>query len=230
MSGTRVALVALVAACAWAAWPKREVIFDTHGATRQFVTRSTLARFDDAIAVLGDSIVEALTLPRSLCGHPTINAGIGGASTASHLGSIQAESLGTQRAALVVVSLGTNHAAIPNSVEQYRSNYRALLTELAALTPRSAVAAIPPPEVGLEEAKKVSAAVIDSYNAILPELAKEARAIFIPLSAMPERHILDGIHLNAAGYKVWDRAILQGIESEPCKSMCDGPDLSCQAV
>jgi hypothetical protein len=55
---------------------------------------------------------------------------------------------------LVVVSLGTNHAAIPNSIEQYRSNNRALLTELAALTPRSAVAAIPPPEVGLEEAKK----------------------------------------------------------------------------
>jgi lysophospholipase L1-like esterase len=219
MNGTRVALVALVAACAWAAWPKSEVIFDTHGATRQFVIRSTLARFDDAIVVLGDSIVEASTLPRSLCGHPIINAGIGGASTASHLGSILADSLGTKRAALVVVSLGTNDAAIPNSVEQYRSNYRALLTELAALTPRSAVAAIPAPEVGLEEAKKVSAAVIDGYNAILPELAREARAIFIPLPAMPERHTLDGIHLNAAGYEVWDRAILQGIESELCKSM-----------
>lgn len=218
MNGTRAALVALVAACAWAAWPKRGVMFDTHGATRQFVIRSTLARFDDAIVVLGDSIVEASTLPRSLCGHPIINAGLGGASTASHLGSILAESLGSKRAALVVVSLGTNDAAIPNSVEQYSSNYRALLTELAALTPRSAVAAIPPPEVGLEEAKKVSVAVIDSYNAILPELAKEARAIFIPLPAMPERHTLDGIHLNAAGYEVWDRAILQGIEFELCKS------------
>jgi lysophospholipase L1-like esterase len=61
--------------------------------------------------------------------------------------------------------------------------------------------------------------VIDGYNAILPELAREARAIFIPLPAMPERHTLDGIHLNAAGYEVWDRAILQGIESELCKSM-----------
>ncbi len=157
-------------------------------------------------------------MPRSLCGHAIVNAGIGGTSTASHLGSILAEALGTKRAALVVVSLGTNDAAIPNSVEQYRSNYRALLTELAALTPRSAIAAIPPPEVGLEEAKKVSVAVIDSYNAILPELAKEARAIFIPLPAMPERHTLDGIHLNAAGYEVWDKAILQGIESALCKS------------
>ena len=129
-----------------------------------------------------------------------------------------AAALGGKRAALVVVSLGTNDAAIPDSVEQYRSNYRALLTELAALTPRRAITAIPPPEAGLEEAKKVSAALIDSYNAVLPDLAKEARAAFIPLPAMPERHTLDGIHLNAAGYEVWDKAILSGIEAALCKS------------
>ena len=218
MNATRVALVGLVAACAWAAWPKHEVVRDTHGAVRQFVIRSTLARVDDAIVVLGDSIVEASTLPRTLCGHPVVNAGIGGASTASHLGSILSESLGDKRAALVVVSLGTNDAAIPNSVEQYRSNYRALLADLAVLTPRSAIAAIPPPEAGLAEAKKVSVAVIDSYNAILPGIADEARATFIPLPAMPERHTLDGIHLNAAGYQVWDKAISQGIESALCKA------------
>jgi lysophospholipase L1-like esterase len=69
----------------------------------------------------------------------------------------------------------------------------------------------------LEEAKKLSPATIDSYNAILPELAEEARAAFIPLPAMPERHTLDGIHLNAAGYEIWDKAILHGIESALCK-------------
>jgi lysophospholipase L1-like esterase len=217
MNATRVALVGLMAACAWAAWPRREVMFDTHWATRQFVIRSTLARFDSPIVVLGDSIVEASTLPRSLCGHAIVNAGIGGTSTASNLGSFLSESLGDKQAALVVVALGTNDAAIPHSLERYRSNYRALLTELAALTPRSAIAAIPPPEVGLVEAKKVSVAAIDSYNAILPELAEEARATFIPLPAMPERHTLDGIHLNAAGYEVWDKAILGGIESALCK-------------
>jgi lysophospholipase L1-like esterase len=218
MNWTRINLVALVAACAWAAWPKQNVIIDTHATTRRFIIQSTLARVDDAVVVLGDSIVEASTLPRSLCGHAIVNAGIGGSSTASNLGSILSESLGNKRAALVVVSLGTNDAAIPNSVEQYRSNYRALLAELAALSPRSAIAAIPLPEAGLEEAKKVSVALIDSYNAVLPELAKEARAIFIPLPAMPERHTLDGIHLSAAGYEVWDKAILQGIESALCKS------------
>jgi lysophospholipase L1-like esterase len=217
MNVTRFALVGLVAACAWAAWPRQPIVIDTHGPSRQFVIRSTLARVENAVVVLGDSIVEASTLPRSLCGHPIVNAGIGGASTASNLGSILTESLGNRRAALIVVSLGSNDAAIPNSVERYRSNYRALLIELAALTPRTAVAAIPPPEAGLEEAKKVSLATIDSYNAILPELAEEARAKFIPLPAMPERHTLDGIHLNAAGYEVWDKAILHGIESALCK-------------
>src|ERR1700676_283654 len=159
MNRNRVALVALVAVCAWAAWPKHDAVFDPHATTRHFVIQSTLARFDGAIVVLGDSIVEASTLPRSLCGHAIVNAGIGGASTASNLGSILAQSLGGKRAALVVVSLGTNDAAIPNSVEQYRSNYRALLSDLAALTPRSAIAAIPPPEAGLEEARKVSVAL-----------------------------------------------------------------------
>jgi hypothetical protein len=217
MNGTRIALIAMVAACAWAAWPKREVVFDTHRATRQFVIRLTLARFDDAVVVLGDSIVEASTLPRSLCGHPIVNAGIGGAATASHLDALLAEALGGKQAALVVVALGTNDAANPDSVAQYSSNYRALLGNLAALTPRIAVVAIPPPEAGLEEAKKVSGAVIDSYNAVLPGLAEQTRASFIPLPPMPERHTIDGIHLNAAGYRVWDKAVLGGIEAALCR-------------
>jgi hypothetical protein len=218
MKGTRVALVALVAACAWAAWPRHAVIVDTHTSIRQLVIRSTLGRVDDAVVLLGDSIVEASTLPRSLCGHGIVNAGIGGASTVSHLGPTLADALGGKRAALVVVSLGANDAAIPASVAQYRSNYQALLTELSALTSRLAIAAIPLPEAGLEEAGKVGISLIESYNAILPDLAKESRATFIPLPPMPEQHTIDGIHLNAAGYDIWDKAILGGIETALCKS------------
>jgi lysophospholipase L1-like esterase len=218
MNWTRVALVGCVATLAYAAWPKRPVIIDTHGSTRQLIIASTLARFDDAIVILGDSIVEASTLPRSLCSHPIVNAGIGGASTTSHLEGILKQALAGTRAALVVVSLGTNDAAKPYSVEQYSSNYRALLTEVAALAPRSAIIAIPPPEAGLAESSKVSFALIDSYNAILPKLAEDAGASFIALPAMPAQHTLDGVHLNAAGYQVWDKAILSGIEAALCKS------------
>jgi lysophospholipase L1-like esterase len=217
MNRTRIALVGLVAASAFAAWSTRERV-DIHRTARQLVVWRTLARFDDPIVLLGDSIVEASTLPRSLCGHPIINAGIGGASTASHLGSFLADALGGKRAALVVVSLGANDAAISDSVARYRSSYRALLTELEALTPRRAMVAISPVETGLEDGNKISGAVIDSFNAILPELAQEAGATFIPMPAMPEHHTIDGIHLDAAGYQVWDKAVLGGIESVLCKS------------
>jgi len=218
MNWTRVALVACVAALAWVAWFGRPAILDTHTATRQRIIAWTLARVDDPIVILGDSITEASTLPRSLCGHGIVNVGIGGVSTESGMDSLLTQSLDGKRAALVVVALGTNDAAIPNSVERYRSNYRALLDKLSTVTPRMAILAIPPPEAGLDEAKKVSLAVIDSYNTMLPELAKEIRATFIALPAMPERHTFDGLHLNAAGYAVWDRAILQGIEAVLCKS------------
>src|SRR5260370_17545466 len=111
MNGMRIALGGLVAARAWAAWPKREIVIDTQRISRQLVVWRPLARVDDPIVILGDSIVEASTLPRSLCGHPIVNAGIGGATTASNLGSFLADALGDKRAALVVASLGGNDPA-----------------------------------------------------------------------------------------------------------------------
>jgi lysophospholipase L1-like esterase len=218
MNPTRILLVVCVALAALAAWPKPPIAVDTHMPTRQLMIALTLARLDDPIVVLGDSIVEASTLPRSLCGHPIVNAGVGGASTESKLGAMLTQALAAKHAAMVVVAVGTNDAAIPNSVGRYASNYRALLAELAALTPRTAILAIPPPEAGLEEARKVAGATIDSYNAILPELAKEAGAGFIALPAMPQHHTIDGIHLNAAGYQVWERTLLQSIDAAVCKS------------
>lgn len=218
MNPTRILLVVCVALAAWAAWPKLPMVVDTHMRQRQLMLALTLARFDDAIIVLGDSIVEASTLPRSLCGHPIVNAGVGRASTESKLGAMLTQALGAKRAVMVVVAVGTNDAAIPNSLGRYASNFRALLAELAALTPRTAILAIPPPEAGLEGARTVDAATIEGYNAILPELAKEAAAGFIALPAMPEHHTVDGIHLNAAGYEVWDRTVLRSIDAVVCKS------------
>jgi hypothetical protein len=52
----------------------------------------------------------------------------------------------------------------------------------------------------------------------LPALAEEARVLFIPLPVMPERHTIDGIHLNAVDHGVWDKGILTGIETTLCKS------------
>jgi hypothetical protein len=218
MNWTRLTLVGCIAALVWAVWLKPPVTVDTHRPTRQLVISLTLSRMNDAVIVLGDSIVEASTLPRSVCAHPIVNAGIGGASTESNLDSMLEQSLGNKPAAMIVVALGTNDAALPNSVERYRSNYLTLLKRIARLTPRMAILAIPPPEAGLGEARKVNAAFVEGYNAILPEVAREAGATFIALPPMPQQHTIDGIHLNGAGYEIWDGAVLRGIDADLCKS------------
>ncbi len=59
----RVALVACVAILGWLVWSRRPVIVDTHMSTRQRIIAWTLARSDDPVVILGDSITEASTLP-----------------------------------------------------------------------------------------------------------------------------------------------------------------------
>jgi hypothetical protein len=194
----------LIAAASFFFWSSREPVIDTHSRARQFVIQSTLDRFPDPIVVLGDSIVEASTLPRSLCGHAIINAGIGGASTTSDLGTMLTKSLGGKRVALIVVSLGTNDAALSRSKQMFRTNYTTLLKQISTLAPRRVVMAIPP----VEGHAAISATITD-FNSILTDIAKEAGATFAALPTMPGPHTFDGVHLNAAGYETWDTAILQ---------------------
>src|SRR5258708_36763862 len=100
MNWTRFGLIGLVliAAAFFYCWSRKETDIDTHAQARQFVIQSTLDRFPDPIVLLGDSIVEGSTLPRSLCGHAVINAGIGGPYTPADLGTMLAEAPGGKRA------------------------------------------------------------------------------------------------------------------------------------
>lgn len=112
MGKTLVPIIAfIIVAAGFALWPRPERIIETHFQNRQFVTRLTLARTDNPVVILGDSIVEASTLPRSVCDHPIVNAGVSGATTGSNLGQMLTNALDGKKAALVVVSLGTNDAA-----------------------------------------------------------------------------------------------------------------------
>ena len=56
---------------------------------------------------------------------------------------------------------------------------------------------------------------IDRFNAALPDIARRANATFLPLPAMPSPHTIDGIHLNADGYRIWDKAVMQGATIVP---------------
>jgi lysophospholipase L1-like esterase len=203
-----------LAAFLW--WSRPPVIDDSHRSARQLILHFTFARADDPVIVLGDSIVEASELPRSLCGHPVLNAGLSGASTASDLGRWLAGALAGRRAASIVVALGTNDALAERSRQAFAANYTALLAQLATMGSGVVVLGVPPIEaqgnVTVAARDEVMAA-IDGYNSVLPELAQKSGAGFAALPAMPERHTIDGVHLNSAGYMVWDKAVLQGAAS-----------------
>jgi lysophospholipase L1-like esterase len=205
MNWTRFGLLGLILiAVSIVLWMLRSPVPDQHILSRQFVIQSNLGRLPDSIVILGDSIVEGSTLPRWICGHPIINAGIGGASTTTGLGSILAKSLGGKRAALIIVSLGTNDAALSRSQQSFAANYAELLKQISTLAPHAIVMAIPPVEHGA-----ALEAPINDYNSILPAIARQAGATFGALAPMPQEHTPDGVHLNAAGYESWDKDILR---------------------
>lgn len=209
---TGLAVLAFGLLAAFFLWPKRQAGPDDRRVSRQLVLHYTLNRIDDPIIVLGDSIAEASTLPRSLCGHAVVNAGLSGASTASDLGNWLSGALAGKRAAMIVVSLGTNDALAARSQRAYETDYSKLLAQLSTMASRVAVVAVP----SIEARNKLTVQIrdelmgsIDGYNSALPALARNAGATFMALPPMSDPHTGDGVHLNAAGYSVWDAAVLQ---------------------
>jgi len=203
-----------LAACVFAAflfWVRKPVA-DEHRRARQLIIYYTLSRMDDPVLVVGDSLVEASTLPRSICGHPIVNAGLNGASTTSDLGNWLAPVLAGKPPALIVVSLGTNDALASRSVAEFTDRYGILLNQLSKSARRMAVLQVPPVEAQgrmTAEMQNEAAATIQRYNQVLPDLAKRNGAAFAALPAMPSPHTIDGVHLNAGGYQGWDAAILE---------------------
>jgi lysophospholipase L1-like esterase len=193
---------------------RKQSVSDSHRLTRQVILYYTLSRVDNPIIIVGDSIVEASTLPRELCGHAIINAGLDGASTTSDLGTWLIDVLDGKRAAAIVVSLGTNDAlGAARSRPQFEANYRELLAQLSKATARVIVLAIP----SIDALRRVTSEMqteamgrINDYNSALPGLAAESGATFAALPPMATQHTIDGVHLSAAGYQVWDQAVLQG--------------------
>jgi len=196
---------------------RKEAIADSHRQARQLVLHYTLSRVDDPIVILGDSITEASTLPRELCGHAIVNAGLNGASTTiSDLGTWLIEALDGRRAAAIVVALGTNDALLARSTQDFEVSYDSLLGQLGQVTNRLSVLAVPGIDVRGNVTIELQAAVmgrINGFNAALPGVAAKAGAAFIALPPMSSPHTTDGVHLNRAGYLVWERVILEGVST-----------------
>jgi len=216
MNRTRIGLAVLLigAVAVGFSYVRKQSISDSHRRTRQIILHYTLSRVDNPIIIVGDSIVEASILPRELCGHAIVNAGLDGASTTSDLGTWLIDVIDGRPVAAIVVSLGTNDAlGAARSRPQFEANYRALLAQLSKATARVIVLAIP----AIDALRRMTSDMqteamgrINDYNSALPELSEESGATFAALPPMPTPHTIDGVHLSAAGYQVWNQAVLQG--------------------
>lgn len=194
---------------------KKDEAVDSHRHARQVILHYTFSRSERPIIILGDSLTEASTLPRSLCDHPVVNAGLDGASvTGSDLGLWLKDVLNGRRAAAILVALGTNDALQGRTQQTFERSYAALLSQLVGTADHVAVLGIP----GIEARGQMTAtyqaetmARIDAFNAALPALAEKGGASFVALPPMGTPHTIDGVHLDAAGYVVWDAAVLKGV-------------------
>jgi lysophospholipase L1-like esterase len=208
------AILLIGAVAAGASIAKKQAFFESHRRSRQVILHYTLARVDNPIIVLGDSVVEASALPRELCGHAVVNAGLDGASTTSDLGNWLMDVLDGRPAAAIVMALGLNDAlGAARDLPEFKANYSALLAQLSQTKARIVMLAVPPLEVSprlTAEAQMKAMRLIEGYNSALPELALRGGATFAALPAMPAPHTIDGVHLNAAGYQLWNQAVLQG--------------------
>jgi hypothetical protein len=208
------AVLTIGALAAGVSYLRKEAVADSHRHVRQVMLHYTLGRADQPIVILGDSITEASTLPRLLCGHPIVNAGLDGASTSSDLGAWLMDVLNGRRAAAILVALGTNDALLGHSAQTFETNYLALLAQLATATDHLAVLGIPSIDVQgrmTAELRAEAMGRIDALNAMLPALAGKGGAAFIALPPMAVPHTIDGVHLDAAGYAAWDEAVLKGV-------------------
>jgi hypothetical protein len=93
------AVLAIGALVAGLSYLGRDAAAESHRYARQIILYYTLNRVEQPIIIIGDSLTEASTLPRKLCGHAVVNAGLNGASAASDLGTWLTATLDGRRAA-----------------------------------------------------------------------------------------------------------------------------------
>jgi hypothetical protein len=169
---------------------------------------------DRPIVVFGDSIVQEAPLPRSLCGHTLINAGVGGATIAYFADHANAL-LGTTQPKLIVLAVGINDAWRTTRSDvraTFDRNYRMVVQRLSALAP--VVVATP---TGIKDgafAANYDPQYVAPINHTIRTVPGTAARIDLDMLFAPHNNTSDGIHLNDRGYEIWSKAIIGSIERE----------------
>jgi len=177
-----------------------------HSDVRLWMIKSQLSRVEHPIIVMGDSIVEAALLPKEICGHPVINAGIGG--TAIGFFKTYAPLIVNEaNPELVILSVGINDATTNSQNELYffRSAYLATLESI-----RSPVAVV---TITPTNDAAVNLATVSQFNRFIEGLAP-SYSVIDSNKTLDAGMTVDGVHLNQSGYAIWNKSIERGIKAK----------------
>ncbi len=155
----------------------------------------------EPIFVLGDSVTEMAPLPRQMCGHPVVNAGVGG-QTIYEAGQLASRVLGERGAFLIALAVGANDVGSPSA----QSDFTTLIDVVKPLSKRPLVALAVTSDVATNRAIAAAAAG-RGVGFVAPQLPATAD------SMMP-----DGVHYRAAAYNSWIPALEDAITK-----MCPAP-------
>ncbi|MGI6245742.1 MAG: SGNH/GDSL hydrolase family protein [Pseudochelatococcus sp.] len=168
----------------------------------------------DYILLAGDSHTERLLLP-ALCGLPTLNAGLSGATLADMAPFLSAAKIRPPKLTLLIA--GTNDANLKRKPDTdaaragFRENLDTLLSILHWKSTRVVVSQVPP----LREpgATGFSPAAVRAFDAIVGETCDSGKCrrvvLFPPADGLSPReplHAPDGIHLNRLADRILARS------------------------
>ncbi len=176
------------------------------------VASPTSAHGAGVIAVLGDSLTAGLgvaadeafpalleaRLRREGYDYRVVNAGVSGDTTAGGLRRV--DWVLRAKPDVVVVALGANDGLRGQSPAAMRDNLAAIIARLQAAGVQVLLAGmLMPPNYGEEYTRQ--------FAAVFPEVARRARVPLVPflldgVAADPRLLQPDGLHPNAAGYRV----------------------------
>jgi hypothetical protein len=174
---------------------------------RFYAIKVEIRQTPDAVIVLGDSIVQGATLPKSICGHALVNAGVVGAAI-EYFERHAAELLGLSRPILIVLAVGINNAS-PKMAKQFRLRYQKTVASLSRVAP-VAVATITPVRSG-NGSIGYNAKLVPGINDAI-KTTPDVRAVIDlnkPLSSA--NWTTDGIHFGPEGYALWTQTLLEGV-------------------
>jgi lysophospholipase L1-like esterase len=181
-----------------------------HEDVRDFIIQSELAQVKDPVVFIGDSITEAAFLPATICGHPVVNAGLGGATAGSYL-RFASSGLSTLKAAMIVVAIGANDAQIAaRKARPFTESYNMLIDFLKPRAAALVLVGIPPLEMtGALAIRYFDKAASEENNRTIRAIAARNSIPFADVRSMmiAEKLTVDGVHLNPDGYRGWMTAV-----------------------